>query len=138
MSSCDAWIQFVTPSDVRAIKTRLDPFVASLDGAISECPKVDSATREAWAGFITSWRTFVSSEEHFLTAASEFNMGCEYQSAIARWQRTLGTFACGVPGPSLPEPRASGGDTATMSTLRTLAIAGGVIALALTVRSLAR
>lgn len=138
MSSCDAWIQFVTPSDVRALKVRLAPFVVALDAAVAQCPKVDPATRDAWGAFASSWRSYQSSEEHFLTAGAEFNTGCEYQSAIAGWQRTIGTFACGLPGPALPEPKPSGGDTATTSTVRTVAIAAGVIAVALTLRSLSR
>jgi hypothetical protein len=138
MSSCDAWIQFVTPSDVRALKTRLDPFVTALDSAITQCPQVDAATRDAWTAFVRSWRAYAASDDHFLTAGAEFNTGCEYQQAIAGWQKTIGGLACGVPGPSLPEPRPSGGDTATTSTVRTVAIAAGVVAVALTLRSLSR
>jgi len=138
MSSCDAWLQFVTPNDVRALKTRLDPFVTALDGAITQCPKADPGTREAWAAFARSWRAYVASEDHFLTAGAEFNTGCSYEQSIAGWQRTVGALACGVPGPSLPEPRPAGGDTATTSTVRTVAIAAGVVAVALTLRSLTR
>jgi hypothetical protein len=138
MSSCDAWIQFVTPSDVRALKTRLDPFVVALDSAVVQCPKMDPATRDAWTAFRQSWRDYVAAEDHFLSAGAEFNAGCEYQTTIAGWQRTIGSLACGVPGPSLPEPRPSGGDSATTSTVRTVAIAAGVIAVALTLRSFAR
>ena len=138
MSSCDAWIQFVTPSDVRALKGRLDPYVTALDAAVTQCPSVDQATRDAWTAFAKSWRSYVAAEDHFLTAGAEFNAGCEYQSAIAGWQRTIGTFACGLPGPTLAEPRPNGTDTATTNTVRTVAIAAGVIAVALTVRSLAR
>jgi len=138
MSSCDAWIQFVTPSDVRALKTRLDPYVLALDAAVARCPKVDSATRDAWAAFSKSWRSYVDAEDHFLTAGAEFNAGCEYQTAIAGWQQTIGTIACGVPGPALPTPKPSGSDSATTSTVRTVAIAAGVVAVALTIRSLAR
>jgi hypothetical protein len=138
VSSCDAWIQFVTPSDVRALKGRLDPYVVALDAAIAQCSSVDPATRDAWAAFAKSWRSYFAAEDHFLTAGAEFNTGCEYQGAIAGWQRTIGAFACGVPGPALAEPRPSGTDTATTSTVRTVAIAAGVIAAALALRSLAR
>lgn len=138
MSSCDAWIQFVTPSDVRALKTRLDPFVGALDAAIVTCANVDTATRNAWTAFLRSWRAYVSTEEHFLTAGSEFNTGCEYETTIAGWQHTIGALACGVPGPSLPAPGPRGADNATTSTVRTVAIAAGIVAVALTLRSLAR
>ncbi len=137
MSSCDAFLQFVTPSDVRALKLRLDPYVTALDGAIGACPSVDPTTRSAWTAFATSWRTYFNSEEHWLSSASEFNTGCEYQSAIAGWQRTIGSLACGVPGPTIAEPR-PGSDTATATTVRTVAIAAGVITVALTLRSFAR
>jgi hypothetical protein len=138
MSSCEAWIQFVTPSDVRALKQRLDPYVKALDGAVSQCAKVDPATRDAWGSFAQSWRAYFDAEDHFLSAGAEFNNGCEFQSAIAGWQRTIGALACGVAGPSLPEPKPSGGDSATTSTVRTVAIAAGVIAVALTIRSVTR
>ncbi len=138
MSSCEAFLQFVTPSDVRSLKGRLDPFVVALDAAVSQCPKIDSSTRAAWTAFSKSWRDYLNAEDHFLTAGAEFNAGCDFQAAIAGWQRTIGALACGVPGPSLPDPRAPGGDTATTSTVRTVAIAAGVIAAALVVRSVVR
>ncbi len=138
MSSCGAWIQFVTPSDVRSLKTRLDPFVGALDASIGTCASVDAPTRNAWAAFLQSWRAYVASEDHFLTAGSEFNAGCEYETTIAGWQRTVGGMACGVPGPSLPDPALRGGDTATTNTVRTVAVAAGIVAVALTLRSLAR
>ena len=81
MSSCDAWLQFVTPSDVRALKTRLDPFVTALDGAVAQCPKADPGTREAWAAFARSWRAYVASEDHFLTAGAEFSNGLRVTSS---------------------------------------------------------
>ena len=52
--------------------------------------------------------------------------------------RAIGAFACGLPGPTLAEPKPSGGDTATTNTVRTVAIAAGVVAVALTLRSFAR
>jgi hypothetical protein len=138
VSSCSAPIQFVTPSDVRALKTRLDPFVGALDAAIVTCGTADAATRHAWTAFLSSWRTYVASEDHFLTAGAEFNTGCDYETAIAGWQHTIGALACGVAGPSLPEPSSRGADTATTNTVRTVAIAAGVVAVAITLRSLAR
>lgn len=137
MSSCDAVLQFVTPSSVRALKERLDPFVTALDAAVAQCPKVDDATRTAWSAFAQAWRAYYAAEDHFLTAGSDFRTGCEYQEAIAGWQRAIGALACPVPGPSLPVP-AAGGETATTNTVRTVAIAAGVIAVALTLRSFAR
>ena len=136
MSSCEAWLQFVTPSDVRSLKGRLDPFVVALAAAIGQCPNVDAATRDAWSAFHKAWRSYVAAEDHFLTAGAEFNTGCEYQTAIAGWHKTIGALACGVPGPSIPEPRA--GDPATASTVRVVAIAAGVVAAALALRSIAR
>ena len=138
MSSCEAWLQFVTPRDVRALKTRLDPFVGALDAAIAACASVDAATRNAWTAFASSWRAYVAKDDHFLTAGAEFNAGCDYESAIAGWQRTIGSFACSPVGPSLPEPRPSGADTSTTKTVRTVAIAAGVVAVALTLRSFSR
>ena len=138
MSSCDAFLQFVTPADVRSLKSRLDPYVIALDAAVAQCPRIDDSTRGAWSAFAKSWRDYFNTEDHFFTAAAEFNTGCEYQAAIYGWQRTIGAFACGVPGPSLPDPKANGGDTATTSTVRTVAIAAGVIAGALALRSIIR
>lgn len=138
MSSCEAVLQFVTPSDVRALKSRLDPFVVAVDAAVAQCPAIDAATRASWSAFVKSWRDYRDAEDHFLTAGAEFNTGCDFQTAIAGWQRTVGSFACGLPGPSLPEPKPPGSDTATTSTVRTVAIAAGVIAAALTLRSLVR
>ena len=138
MSSCDALLQFVTPSDVRALKVRLDPYVTALDTSVAQCPSIDSGTRDAWSGFAKSWRDYVAAEDHFLSAGTEYSAGCDYETAIAGWQRTVGKFACGVPGPSIPVPQPRGSDSATTSTVRTVAIAAGVIAVALTLRSFAR
>lgn len=138
MSSCDAVIQFVTPGSVRALKTRLDPYVVALATAIGQCARVDPATREAWTAFESSWRDYVAQEDHFLTAGSEFNTGCEYEAAIAGWQHTVSTLACGVAGPSLPQPSPPGADSSTARTVRTVAIAAGVVAVALVLRGLVR
>jgi hypothetical protein len=123
---------------VRALKTRLGPFVAALDASVARCAKIEAATRDAWKAFVASWRAYESQEEHFLTAGAEFNAGCDYEASIARWQTLIGGFACSVPGPTLPEPAPRGADTSTASTVRTVAIAAGVVAVALAARSLAR
>jgi hypothetical protein len=146
MSTCDAWIQFVMPADVKALKMRLNSYFLALDAGITQCPKVDQATRDAWDGFSTGWRNYYAKEEHFWTAGSELRTGCEYEAAIASWQRTIGAYAsCNVAGPMLPDRAAGddggadgGGDTSTKKTVRTVAIAAGVVAAALALRGVTR
>src|SRR5262249_19873764 len=124
VSSCDAWIQFVTPGDVKALKMRLNPYFLALDSGIAQCPKIDQATRDAWDAFAKGWRDYYGKEEHFLSAGAEHRTGCEYESAIASWQHTIGSYACNVAGPALPDRALAGdgpssGDDATKKTIRT-------------------
>lgn len=139
MSSCDAWIQFVTPGDVKALKTRLQAYVVPLEAAVAQCPKIDPATRGAWEAFATSWRDYRATEEHFLTAGSEFTTGCEYERAITGWQQTIAGLACNVAGPPLASPGGgSADDSSTKRTVRTVAVAAGVVAVAIALRGITR
>lgn len=143
MSSCDAWIQFVTPSDVKALKMRLSPYFLALDTGIAQCPRITQETRDAWDAFAKGWRAYYGTEEHFLTAGAEHRTGCEYEAAIASWQRTIGSYACGVAGPALPDRAGGGdgpssGDDSTKKTIRTVAIGAAVVAAALAIRGFTR
>jgi len=105
---------------------------------VAQCPKIDQPTRDAWDAFSKAWRDYRATEEHFLTAGSEFTTGCEYEHAITGWQQTIAGLACGVAGPHLDTPGTRTEDTSTKRTVRTVAIAAGVVAVALALRGFTR
>ncbi len=108
MASCNALLQFVTSSDVVALKARLNPYVTGLNASVAACgAKVDAGTLAAFNAFVTAWDAYNAAEEGFLTAGSEFNAGCDYQQQIKDWQDTLGGLGCSSVGPAVNESNPS-------------------------------
>lgn len=99
MASCSALIQFVTSSDVAALKARLNPYVVALQAAATGCNTIDPGTVAALNAFIASWNDYNTSDNGFWTAGSEFNTGCDYEQTIKDWQTTLTGINCANVGP---------------------------------------
>jgi hypothetical protein len=130
--------RFVTPSDVRDLKNRLDPFVRALDATALKCPSLDPAVQSAWSDFARSWRGYFDEEDSWLHSAAQYDTGESYERSVAEWQRIIGA-ACPVPGPKVePPPAPSVVSAELQGTIRTVAIAGGIIAAAIALRSLIR
>jgi hypothetical protein len=128
----------ITPDDVRAYKDRLDPFARAIDRGVS-VSRLDAYTRRAWSDFFRSWRSFCDAEPSWLHAAAEFNAAEHYEEHIIHWQARLAPY-CPIPGPLLtrPVPKAPAPASSVENTVKTVAVAGAVIALALSLRSVVR
>jgi hypothetical protein len=130
--------KFVTPDDVRDIKNRLDPFVRALDATVSSCKSITDGTRNAWQNFSKAWRGFYDEEDSWMHAAAQYDNAESYERSIAEWQRIIGA-ACPVPGPKVDPPTAPSVVTKDLQeTIRTVAIAGGIIVALITLRSVVK
>jgi hypothetical protein len=130
--------RFVTPSDVRALKTRVDPFVRAMDQAVAACATVPQATREGWGAFSAAWRTYFAEDDSWLHTAAQMDQGEAYEQDLAHWQDLLAQSKCGTATPrvSPTSPGLTSNDsTRLQGTIKTVAIAGAVVAVALGLRA---
>jgi hypothetical protein len=130
--------KFVTPSDVRDLKNRLDPFVRALDATVAKCPSLDPGVGSAFSDFSKAWRTYFEEDDSWLHSAAQYDTGESYEKSIAEWQQTIGA-SCPLPGPKVEPPTAPVAVSGELQhTVRTVAIAGVVIAACITLRSVVR
>jgi hypothetical protein len=128
--------RFVLPADVRSLKVRLDPVVRSLDGTAASCAGLPDATRTNWNDFSKAWRAYFAEEDSWLHTAAQMDAGEAYERQIADWQRFLSTALCVLNGPQITPPSST--PDAHQDTIRTVAIAGAVIAVVVGIRSVMR
>jgi len=130
--------KFVTPSDVRDLKNRVDPSVRALDATVAKCAGLDLATQNAWSDFSKAWRSYVDEDDSWFHTAAQYDTGESYERTIADWQRIV-SASCALPGPRIePPPSPSVVSSEAQGTIRTVAIAGVVIAALVAVRSVIR
>ena len=127
--------KFVLPSDVRALKVRLDPVVRSLDGTAGQCSTLDPATLTSWTDFSRAWRAYFDEEDSWLHTAAQMDAGEAYERQISDWQRLLAT-PCVLHTPQITPSTTP--PAASQDTIRTVAIAGAVIAVVVGIRSVMR
>jgi hypothetical protein len=133
--------RFVTPSDVRDLKNRTDPFVRALDVAVASCAGLPDDVRIGWQAFSKAWRSYYDEEDSWLHTAAQMDQGEKYEEDLAHWQERLAGLHCGqnVPGVT---PLDGGGDDKSSSkwqgTIKIIAIAGAVVAAAIAIHSVAR
>jgi hypothetical protein len=136
--------RFVTPTDVRDLKNRIDPFVRALDTSVGACAGLPTALAQGWSDFSKAWRGFFDEDDSWLHTAAQMDQAEAYQSDVARWQETLSRYACAndIPpiSPTTPRtlPSGAAGGEPWSGTVKTVAIAGAVIASALALRSFVR
>ncbi len=128
--------RFVLPADVRSLKVRLNPVVRSLAATAASCAGLPGPTRSTWNDFATSWHAYFDEEESWLHTAAQMDAGEAYERQIADWQRFLSAASCALSGPQIT-PRSSTPDE-HQDTIRTVAIAGAVIAVVVGIRSVMR
>jgi len=126
----------VTPDDVRTMKTRLDAFARAFDRSVAACTRVHPYTRTSWAEFYRGWRQFADADPSWLHAAAEYETARQYEEHLVAWQRQLAPV-CGIAGAPLTRAPASSGSSLE-STIKTVAIAGAVVAAALALREVMR
>ena len=61
--------KFVTPSDVRDLKNRIDPSVRALEATVATCARLDAPTRNAWTDFAKAWRSYVDEDDSWFHTA---------------------------------------------------------------------
>jgi hypothetical protein len=136
METGKPFIRFVTPSDVRDLKNRLDPFVRSLDQSATDCKALPQGVADGWSAFSKAWRTYFDEDDSWWHTAAQMDQGEAYESDVQRWQAMIAGYKCAVDAP-LPTPTADGGGDSDRwsGTVKTVAIAGAVIAVALGLRA---
>jgi len=126
----------VTPDDVRAMKARLDAFARAFDRSVAACARLTPAMRASWAEFYRGWRQFADADPSWLHAAAEYETARQYEEHLVAWQGRIAPL-CGVTGAPLTRaPATSAGSLE--NTIKTVAIAGAVIAVALALREVTR
>jgi hypothetical protein len=133
--------KFVTPADVRDLKTRVDAFVRGTDQAVADCSALPAGVRTGWEAFSKAWRAYFDEEDSWWHTAAQMDQGEAYERDLARWQDTIAQFRCSDAPPRVtpstdPPPPAS--DVRWQGTIKTVAIAGAVIAVALGLRAVLR
>jgi len=128
----------VTPDDVRTMKARLDAFARAFDRSVSVCTRVHPYMRTSWAEFYRGWRQFADAEPSWLHAAAEYDAARQYEEHLVAWQRQLAPV-CGIASAPLTRaPASSSSGSSLESTIKTVAIAGAVVAVALALREVTR
>jgi hypothetical protein len=126
----------VMPDDVRAAKARLDPFARAVDRSVAVCPQLHPYVRRSWADFYRSWRQFADADASWFHAAAEYDAAKQYEEHLVAWQTQLASV-CPIAGPPLTRPPGSS-STNSLNDMKTIAIAGAVVAVALAVRGITR
>ncbi|MEO8875138.1 MAG: hypothetical protein ABI461_06080 [Polyangiaceae bacterium] len=136
--------RFVTPTDVRDLKTRVDAFVHAEDASVDACPSIPAGPRMGWKAFAASWQSYFAEDDSWLRAGAQMDEGEAYEEDFARWQALVGTYKCVPATPRitpLDPPLGGGPNTAPgewQGTIKMVAAAGIAIAIALGVRAVAR
>lgn len=126
-----------SPEEVQSYKARLDPFARAIDRSVAMCTTLDPTTRRAWGEFSRGWRQFCDSEVSWMRAASDHEQAEKYEEHIIRWQTWLAPH-CPIAAPPLTRPPPSKSATSVESTVKTVAIAAAVIAVAVAIKSVTR
>jgi hypothetical protein len=130
--------KFVTPADVRDLKTRVDPFVRALDQGVADCKTLPNGVRTGWLAFSKAWRTYFDEEDSWWHTAAQMDQGEAYEQDLAKWQQMIAQYKCAPDAPPItPEDGAGGGADSGrwQGTIKTVAIAGAVIAVVLGIRT---
>jgi hypothetical protein len=130
--------RFVTPSDVRDLKNRIDPFVRAIDGSVAACPALPHEVADGWSAFSKAWRSFYDEEDSWWHTAAQMDQGEAYELDVQRWQQKLAGYKCASSAPAIAIEDGAGASDSWAGTFKTVAIAGAVIAVALGVRAFVR
>lgn len=128
--------RFVTSSDVRDLKLRLNPTVEALDLMVSECPDMPDVLKRGWEQFSISWKTFLQQDESYWSAGAEMDQAEAFQADIQTWSAKLSAAPCKAGKPSEyapPAPSTEGASEQSIgdvtSTIKVVTIVGGLAVL---------
>ncbi|HEX7666008.1 MAG TPA: hypothetical protein VF407_15885 [Polyangiaceae bacterium] len=137
--------RFVTPTDVRDLKNRLDAFVRAEDAAVDACDAIPAGPRAGWKAFVASWQSYFAEDDSWLRAGAQMDEGQAYEEDLGHWQDSLSAYKCAGSAPHvtpLDPPWGGGPGDPTPSpwpgTIKTVAIAGIAVAVALGLRAVSR
>jgi hypothetical protein len=120
-----SFLRIVTPSDVRALKNRIDAYVRGMDASVASCSNLPNAMRISWDTFSKGWRTYFDEEDSWGHTAAQMDQGEVYEKSVSDWQRSLRPY-CTTNVPNISTMAGAREDA--LAVLKTLAIAGGVVA----------
>lgn len=121
-------VTFLWPSDVRDKKTELDAQWQATDVAMHACAAMPAVQFAGWAKDFASWQAFAAEDVPWFGAATKMEAAFRFQCKLRGWQDVLGATSCVLPGPKVPIPSPTSTLDDTMSTVKTVAIGGAVIA----------
>lgn len=130
----------VGPSDVRAEKDRLNPYVVALDLAAKNC-QLSQATRDGWEAWRAGWEKFYAADEGWLTAGAEMDRVQAYEADVKKWQATIARECPSVAQTPTPAPLGAPQQQAAAgiaSSAATIAVALAIIAAIVYLGPLAR
>jgi hypothetical protein len=129
--------RFVTSSDVRAAKLRLNPTVEALDFMVAGCPDMPDVLKRGWEQFSISWKAFLQQTEGFWSAGAEMDQAEAFESDIQAWSAKLSAAPCksGKPSEYTPPAPSTEGKTDESigditGTIKMVTVVGGLVALA--------
>ncbi len=129
--------KIVLPDDVRAYRGRIDAFARAIDRSVAQCSALDPFARRSWAEFYARWQEFCATEVSWLHTAAQYEETERYEEHLLRWQAYLAPM-CRSAGPPMTRPGGAISASSTEGTIKTVAIAGAVIATALAIRAVTR
>jgi hypothetical protein len=129
--------RFVTSSDVRDEKIRLNPTVEALDFMVANCPDMPDVLKRGWEQFSISWKAFMQQAEGFWSAGAEMDQAEAFAADIQAWNAKLSAAPCKSGKPSEYTPPAPSADAPTdqsigdiTGTVKLVTVIGGLVALA--------
>lgn len=121
-------VAFVWPSDVRDKIREIDAAFQSNDVAIKACAAMSSTLKAGWATDLATWTAFVADGVPTFGAGNKLEAALRWQCRLSEWQTLLGQTQCALAGPEVPKPTPSTTVETAVGTLKTVAVAGAVIA----------
>jgi hypothetical protein len=132
------FVRFVTPGDVRDLKNRIDPFVGALDATVAACKGLPGGVATSWAAFSKRWRDFFNEDESWFHTAAQMDQAEAYECDLLHWQQMIQQAnKCAPDAPTITPEDAAGaaGGPQWAGTIKVVAIAGAVVAVALGLRA---
>jgi hypothetical protein len=134
--------KFVTPSDVRDLKIRVDGFVRALDESVAACGALPAGVADGWKAFSAAWRTYFDEEDSWWHTAAQMDQGEAYEQDVAHWQQMIAGYKCTTDAPAITpqDPPVFSGDGGGQwsGTIKWVAIAAVAVAVVMGVKAVAR
>lgn len=121
-------LAFVWPSDVRDKIKEIDAAFQGTDVSVKACAGLDATRRAGWSTDLATWSAFVADGVGTFGAANKLEAALRWQCRLRQWQDLITATSCTLAGPEVPKPTPSTSVETAVGTLKTVAVAGAVIA----------